>query len=145
MEEALQRKLNRRNKKKGDPSTDPAAPVAMQVSGSPQPAGGTHEVVLMQGMIAASEDSTEIGLQDPKTEISEVAAAEAQSAENIASSPPLTFQPASGALINAQDEDPATRHETANMVNARASLFWLGTVITRIRRTLLSLARSRRC
>jgi hypothetical protein len=115
MEEALRRKLNKRNKKKGDDITDPAAPVvAKQNSGKPQPAAGNPEDGPMQGMIAASADSSEIGIRDPHAE---AAAAEAKSSENTATSPPLTFQSASGAVVDAEDEgDAVVQRDIATMV-----------------------------
>ena len=99
MEEALKRKLNRRNKKKGDEAADPAAQAAEQDSGKPQPEAGNPEERPMQGMVAASAKSVEVEVCDSAAGD---AAAEAKSSESAASSPPLTFQLASDAVIDAQ-------------------------------------------
>lgn len=114
MEEALQRKLNKRNKKKGADSSDPAAPATKQDSGNPQPARENPEDGPMQGMIAASADSRETGLCDSRAESS---ASEAKYTENSLSSPPLTFQSSCGVVVDAQDKcDPAIQRDIDAMV-----------------------------
>ncbi len=117
MEEALKRKLNKRNKKKGDESTDSAAPVAQQDPAAPVAQlsiSGISEGGPMQGMLAASADPTESGVQDPT---SETAAVEDTATENTALSPPMTFQPASGAVIDVQDVgNSAVQRDTAATV-----------------------------
>ncbi len=105
LEEALKRKLSKRNKKKGDDSTDLAA--AMHDS------AGNPKDGPMQGMIATSAESRETGVRDPSADEAD---AEAKSTENMTSSPPLTFQPTSGAGVAQDEADHAVQRDTPTLV-----------------------------
>jgi hypothetical protein len=108
MEEELQRRLNKRNKKKAAAeATGLAASAVKQDSGIPQPAAENLEKHQMQGMVAASADSVEVGVSD---DTAGVATTDSKSTtESTASSPPLTFQSAAGTAIDDTQAEPAHR------------------------------------